>query len=206
MKKIVAIATLGLLGGIAAHGVTAAEHASAAEESAKLLAEQVCSVCHGPGGHSTLPDTPSLAAQSRSYLIAKMRRFRDRSAAQPDDHIDVLGLALLDDPATDALARYFADQPPPSPVTADAALIAAGGKVFTQGMPEKKIVACSVCHGSNAAGFWVFPRLAGQQAEYVQRQLGLIQLHLRDSPMMHGIVKNMTADDIKAVAAFVQSK
>lgn len=184
----------------------AAAQTSDADESARVLAAQVCSVCHGLGGNSTLPAFPNLAAQPRSYLLAKIKLFRNKSIGQSKDHADVLGLTLIDDATAEALARYFASQAPATPVSGDAALVAAGNKIFTQGAPDHGVAACAVCHGANAHGTGIFPRLAGQHAEYVQRQLSLIQSQLRDAPVMHGIIKDMTPDEMKAVAVFVQSK
>jgi cytochrome c553 len=183
-----------------------AEPATEADESARVLATEVCSTCHGPGGVSALPAIPSLAAQPRPYLRAKMKLFRSRSINEPSDHGEMLGLTLMDDATLDALAHWYASQPPPTPVSDDASLIAAGTKIFGQGVPERAVAACAVCHGANASGIGIFPRLAGQHAEYVQRQLTRIQARLRDAPLMHGIIKDMTSDEMKAVAAFVQSK
>ena len=183
-----------------------AEPASEIDESARVFATEVCSTCHGPGGVSALPAFPNLAAQPRPYLRAKMKLFRSRSINERSDHGEMLGLTLMDDATVDALARYYASQPPAPPVAGDAALIAAGTKIFGQGVPERGVAACAVCHGANANGIGIFPRLAGQHAEYVQRQLTRIQARLRDARVMHGIIKDMTSDEMKAVAAFVQSK
>lgn len=206
MNKKLLLPVFALITLIAAHDLAAAERANDVEEAAKMLATQVCTVCHGPGGQSAFSSTPNLAAQPRQYLLGKMKLFRNRGLAKTEGHIDVLGLTLIDDPTADALARYFAGQPAPAAVSRDAALIAEGNRIFVQGAPEHGVVACAVCHGANGAGFWIFPRLAGQHAEYVQRQLEQIQSRLRDTPVMHGIIKDMTADQMKAVAAFVQSK
>ena len=206
MRILCAMLALGLLGALFTRDLLAEEQASSAVEAAKVLATEVCSVCHGPGGRSTFSTTPNLAAQRRPYLIGKIKLFRDRALAKQDSHFNVLGLALLDDPTVEALARYFASQPPPAPVADNPVLIAAGNKIFVQGAPEHSVPACAVCHGATGTGFGIFPRLAGQHAEYVQRQLELIKSQLRDAPVMHGIIKDMTADEMKAVAAFVQSK
>lgn len=197
---------LGLLACVGGRNLDAAEATDEAGASAKLLAAEVCSVCHGPGGRSTFAAIPNLAAQPWPYLVGKMKAFRKRAGTTSEDHIDVLGLMLIDDATQNALAHYFADQSPAAPVASDGALIAAGGKIYARGDSEHGIAACAVCHGTAAAGFWIFPRLAGQHAEYVERQLRQIQSRLRNSRVMHGIVKNMTADEIKAIAAFVQSK
>jgi cytochrome c553 len=48
--------------------------------------------------------------------------------------------------------------------------------------------------------------LAGQHAAYVVRQLEVIQHKFRDSPIMHGVIKNLTADEMKSIAQYVQSE
>jgi cytochrome c553 len=51
-----------------------------------------------------------------------------------------------------------------------------------------------------------FPRLAGQHAKYIVKQLNYIQSLVRAAPVMHGIVKDLTPAEIVAVATYVQSK
>jgi len=67
------------------------------------------------------------------------------------------------------------------------------------------VPACAACHGPAAAGSEAFPRLAGQHAKYVAKQLAYIQTLVRAAPVMHGIVKDFTASEIQAVAAYVES-
>jgi cytochrome c553 len=73
-------------------------------------------------------------------------------------------------------------------------------------VPSRNIVACANCHGKDAEGAVIFPRLAGQHAAYLMRQLQVIQGQLRASPVMHGIIKELKPEEMKAVAAFLQSK
>jgi cytochrome c553 len=183
-----------------------AEQPKEADESAKLLAEQVCASCHGPRGLSTLEDIPILASQKDVYIAAKLWQFRNQSLRRPEQHLDLLGIALLDDATVESLARYFASQPAPPSVARDVAAVEAGGAIFSRGIANKGVAACAVCHGVNAQGFGIVPRLAGQHARYVERQLRVIQLQLRKTRVMHGIVNDLSLDEIQAVAAFVQSK
>ena len=60
--------------------------------------------------------------------------------------------------------------------------------------------------GDNAQGVAEFPRLAGQPAKYIASQLNYIQTLVRKAPVMHGIVKDLTPDEIQALAVYVQSK
>jgi cytochrome c553 len=177
------------------------------DATAAKLATQVCSSCHGPGGDSTSPTFPKLAAQQQAYLAMQIRTFKSaRGRNEPEAHDYMLGMAaLIDDATVDALARYYAHQPPPAGKKGPPVLIERGRHLFEQGSPERGIAACASCHGKDAAGNGIFPRLAGQHAPYVVRQLKAIQQRLRDSPVMHGIVKDLTPDEIDAVAAYVQS-
>ena len=205
MKSILAIALFSLGVGLSA-GVASAAETNEVDDSAKALAEQVCNVCHGRGGHGANPAIPNLDAQPRAYLAAKLRLFRNRASSGPQGHLGVLGLSLLDDPATEAIARYYALQPRPQAAGGGAAAIAAGEKIFVRGIPEQNVPACTVCHGVDGAGRWIFPRLAGQHAAYLQRQMKRIQFDAQEAPVMHGVLRTVTPDEINALAAYAQSK
>ena len=41
---------------------------------------------------------------------------------------------------------------------------------------------CTFCHGMSAQGLATAPRLAGQRAAYIEKQLGAFREHLRDNP------------------------
>lgn len=198
----------GALAVLALAAVTASATVATDEDTAAVkLATQVCSSCHGPGGDSTSPTFPKLAAQQQAYLAMQIRTFKSaRGRNEPEAHDYMLGMAaLIDDATVDALARYYAHQPPPPGKKGPPVLIERGRRLFEQGSPERGIAACASCHGKDAAGNAIFPRLAGQHAPYVVHQLKAIQQRLRDSPVMHGIVKDLTPDEIDAVAAYVQS-
>jgi len=200
----------GLLLLAAGHAAARADDAPAAAanlDAAAQMAGQVCSNCHGPGGLSKSPLFPQLAGQQEMYLAAQIRAFQNKTRADPEAHNYMWGMAtLVSEPMVDALARYYSLQAPPTGVTGDAALIDSGRKLFEQGVPDRGIAACASCHGADAAGRSVFPRLAGQHASYLVRQLEVIQKQLRKSPVMHGIIKDLTPGEIKAVAEYLQSK
>ena len=179
------------------------EHQKAGEEKAVNL----CSTCHGPRGISTSPEFPILAAQGRGYLAAQLEAFRAHTRSEKIAHDFMWGIAGgLDETMIGAVAGYYAAQPPPPGQTGDPALIAKGKQLFEQGVVERSIPACATCHGADAKGQADFPRLAGQHAKYVVKQLQYIQSLVRNAPVMHGIIKDITADEMRAVAAYVQSK
>ena len=184
-----------------------ADGAAADADAAAKVAGQVCSNCHGPGGVSISPMFPRLAGQQEQYLAAQIRAFKNKTRADPEAHNYMWGMAtLVSDSMVDALAHYYAGQAPAPGIPGDAKLGADGKRLFEQGIPERNIAACSSCHGASAEGRSIFPRLAGQHAAYLVRQLQVIQKQLRASPIMHGIVKDLKPDEMKAVAIYLQSQ
>jgi len=182
-----------------------AQSTTASDDAAVKLASQVCSTCHGPGGHSKSPTFPKLAAQQQPYLVAQIQAFKSGTRGEQEAHDYMLGMTtLIDNDTAAALARYFAKQPPPQGVPGDPATVAAGKKLFTQGVPDR-VAPCASCHGDHAQGNGIFPRLAGQHAPYIVRQLKVIQGNLRNSPVMHGIIKDLTPQEMDEVAAYLQS-
>jgi cytochrome c553 len=180
-----------------------AEIQKAAEEKAVNL----CSTCHGPRGISTSSEFPILAAQRPGYLAAQIHAFRKQTRAEKDAHDFMWGVAgRLDEKIVDGIAAYYAAQPPAPGRTDDPALVAKGKELFDKGLPDRGIPACASCHGANGQGIADFPRLAGQHAKYVAKQLTYIQTLTRAAPVMHGIVKDLTPVEIQAVATYVQSK
>ena len=176
------------------------------ELAAAKMAVQVCSNCHGSGGNSTSPIFPKLAGQQELYLVAQIKAFRAKTRSDPEAHDYMWGMATpLDDRLVTGLAEYYAKQTPSPGKAGDAALIAQGKEIYSKGDMAHNILACAGCHGATAEGVAVFPRLAGQHAAYIIRQIRVIQKQLRNAPVMHGVVKNLSEDQTRAVAEYLQS-
>jgi cytochrome c553 len=176
---------------------------------APVLAEQVCSNCHGVTGVAVSPNFPNLAAQQPQYIVSQLKEFRSHNRADPAGFEYMWGISRkLTDAQIEGLAQYFSQQPAPRPpVESPAARIAAGQAIFTGGVPAKNIPPCMTCHGDQAQGRETFPRLAGQHADYVEKQLLVFQ-RTDERPLgavMKTIVHDLDADNIRNVADFVQS-
>ena len=66
---------------------------------------------------------------------------------------------------------------------------------------------CSLCHGKEGeAASVVFPRLAGQHAEYVAKQLADFKSGKRKSETMKPQAEGLTPAEMKALGAFFESK
>ncbi len=204
-RKDIAFAVMLLAG--AATSAGAQDNVTNVTKAAEEKAVNLCSTCHGPRGISTSPEFPILAAQRTGYLEAQIDAFRKRTRAEKDAHDFMWGIAgNLDETIVGAIAAYYAAQPPAPGRSDDPALVARGKELFDKGVPGRGIPACMACHGADAAGVADFPRLAGQHAKYVVKQLNYIQSLVRAAPVMHGIVKDLAPAEIRALAAYVQSK
>jgi cytochrome c553 len=174
--------------------------------SAHQLVVTACAGCHGLSGHSISPTFPNLAAQTAPYLEAQLRAFRDQTRADPDALSYMWGMASqLNDATIQAIAAYYAAQAPSAPRTADLRLLARGQKIFEEGVAPQGIPACASCHGPQALGNEGFPRLAGQHADYLVKQALMIQRGLRASPVMHEVLRNVSPDQMRAVATYLES-
>jgi cytochrome c553 len=87
------------VGLLAAHGV-----ASAADAAAGKTTAQMCSVCHGAIGISTLPDAPNLAGQPEIYLSNQLRAYR--SGERRHEVMTLIAKPLMDDDIAN-LAAWF---------------------------------------------------------------------------------------------------
>lgn len=201
---VIALAACAML--LASAAASAQGKNAVADQAAQKVAATICASCHGPNGISTSPLFPRLAGQQELYLAAQLRAFKGKTRGEQDAHDYMWGMAtLLDESLIDGLARYYAAQKPAPGTPGDPALIARGKILFEQGDPAHEVAACATCHGNAAQGNAIFPRLAGQHAAYVVRQLQVIQRQFRNSPIMHGVIKELDADGMKAVAEYVQS-
>ena len=165
------------------------------------------SSCHGPDGRSVSPTFPRLAGQQKDYLVAQVQAFRDKTRADPHAQTYMWGMAArLSDLTIDAIAAYYASQtsvvgqPSASPETA------AGKKIFTEGIPSESVPACMACHGENAAGNGLTPRLAGQHQAYLARQLEAFASMARANEIMHENSKDLTAQQISEVTTYLATQ
>ena len=188
---------------------TAVRAEEPAHDSSDLVvrAVHVCAACHGEGGRSQAPVFPSLAAQVPLYTIAQLKDFRSQTRAESDVQAYMWGVsALLDDATIKGLADYFASQAPAPGKAGNPKLMEMGHKIFDEGIAARGVRACATCHGDKAQGAAVFPRLAGQHADYVFRQLKSFGTRLRPhGVLMRSETAHMSELEMHAVAEYVQS-
>lgn len=166
----------------------------------------VCAACHGPAGNSTNPIWPKLAGQHAAYLYKQLKLFKAGKRKNPIMQAQAAGLSGQD---MRDLAVYFSLQTM-SPGVANEKLVDRGFTLYRVGDAEAGIPACAGCHGpagrGNAAA--AYPEISGQHAKYLAAQLTAFREGKRgDYPsaqIMHGVAKNLTDEDIRALASYIQ--
>jgi cytochrome c553 len=207
IRNAVAALGVGLLMVGIAHAVAESTASMTDVQKATLQKTiETCSACHGLNGRSVSPTFPILAAQTVPYIELQLHAFKDQTRADPDAQAYMWGMASqLNDASISALAAYFSKQSAAEGRSGNATLIAQGKQIFMEGVPGRQIPACASCHGAQAEGNGPFPRLAGQHAPYLLKQLLVIQSVLRTAPVMHGVIKDLTRDQMQAVVAYLES-
>ena len=170
-------------------------------------AQQVCSNCHGIDGNAISPNFPNLAGQTRSYLVAQMKGFRDHSRADKAAKQYMWGLMRnLTDTQIEGLAAYYSAQVPRSPAEGNPRQASLGQEIFRNGVPSQNTPACRECHGDLGQGTAKAPRLASQHAAYVVKQLQVFH-DTNDRPaavLMRDVCKGLTPQNMADVAQYVQ--
>ena len=207
--KALAFAGFVVLGIAACGNIERSRNLNDSSVPAKAIAQQVCSNCHGVDGNSKSPNFPNLAGQTEQYIVEQLTSFRKHSRSDPPGFEYMWGLSRhLTDEQINGLAAYFSSQKPvKEPAEAEVAQASAGKTIFEGGVPERNIPGCQTCHGDRGQGNGQFPRLAGQHADYVLKQLTVFQRtdERPEAAVMKIIAHDLTETNMKDVAAFLQA-
>jgi cytochrome c553 len=182
-------------------------HAQEGSVEAGRTKSVTCAACHGADGNSVTPDWPMLAGQHASYLVRQLRAFKngERTDVTMKPFADMLSEQDMLD-----VAAYFEAQTP-TPKGADPALVNLGQQIYRGGVAERGIAACIACHGPDGSGnpLAAYPRVSGQHAAYVTKQLNAYASGDRRSDvefnqMMRNVAGLLFEDEIRALASYVQ--
>lgn len=196
--RVFAVLAAGLM------GATAAQAAGDAAKGASI-ATTVCVACHGADGNSVITMNPKLAGQHPEYLTKQLKNFKsgERSNAVMSGMV-----ANLTDEDMANLGAYFASQKANGGAAKTNGAGSLGEKLYRGGNTSLGVPACASCHGPTGSGIPVlFPRLAGQHAEYTVNQLKAFRAGERandGASMMRGIAAKLSDADIAAVSDYIQ--
>ena len=171
-------------------------HALAADVEAGRAKAEACVACHGSGGNATLPGVPSLAAQPALHTFLQLVQFREKR--RHDAQMTPFAENLTDRDMHDIAAYFAVQKPVPPKFQADAAKAAAGRKVLEAHY-------CGSCHMPDLSGQQQIPRFAGQDFQYLVKQLrGLKDGSRRDiDGTMASTAQALSEQDIENLAHYL---
>jgi cytochrome c553 len=169
-----------------------------------------CTACHGRGGVSTSGLIPTLAGMDRAVIYKQLDDYR--SGKRLWGVMGAIAKALSAQDSAD-VAAHFAAQPGGLPAIGGNR-VPESGRSLRQADPAKRLVyagdaqrgipPCSACHGPGGYKLGA-PALEGQQAAYIERQLGAFAQGMRQNDIleqMRVVAKQLTPDEMRALAAF----
>ena len=175
----------------------------------EVTARQLCSDCHGVDGNSVSPNFPKLAGQQEEYLVKQLQSFRHGDRASEQSYQYMWGMtATLTDEQIKGLAHYYNQYVIKLSLSkeTDKILLAKGKEIFENGIPAKQSPACKLCHGAVGEGMATIPRIAGQHASYLVRQLVIFQENAgRPGTPMESVTHGLSAAEMDSVASYLQA-
>ena len=166
-----------------------------AESPAKA---EPCFACHGPNGNSVVPQFPSLAGQTARYLYLQLRDFQE--GRRTDPMMQPIAKPLSREDMLELAAFFAAQKLQPNAFKADPDRAA-------RGKAKADETLCTMCHLGNFAGQNEIPRVAGQQYDYVVKQLRDFKSRARtnDAGNMTSVARTLSDEDIVNLAHYTAS-
>jgi len=161
-----------------------ADPAAAGDPAAGQERFATCVSCHGAEGQG-MGIFPKVAGQDAEYTAGRLEQYRAGEQVGPNSALMMPHAAGLSDEAIADLAAYVATLGAPEEAVpeedaaaaaeADAAVdedaeaetVAAGDAAAGQ----ERFATCVSCHGAQGQGMGIFPKVAGQDAEYIAGRL-----------------------------------
>lgn len=213
MKKIV----FSLLLGASMFNTAIAVEGDAEAGKAKSA---MCGACHGATGQSPAATYPNLAGQKAAYIAKQLADFK--SGARTDMMMAPMAANLSEQDMAD-LGAYFASQSrgveqvaatEDASASADTVAAVVNTEVVTSTSAkaiyagdvkagQEKSGMCVACHGTDGnSAVPMYPKLAGQSANYLAKQLADFKSGARVDPIMAGMVAGLSATDMDDLAAY----
>jgi cytochrome c553 len=165
-----------------------------------------CAACHGADGNSPSNLYPKLAGQHAPYLEKQLQQFKNGERA----NAIMMGMAgALSVQDMQDLAAYYASKTM-TPETASPEVVTAGQKLYMGGKSDRKMAACTACHGPRGNGLELakFPKISSQYPAYIKAQLENFRSKERaNSPngMMSDVAAKLSDADIELLSKYISA-
>jgi cytochrome c553 len=157
-----------------------------------------CAACHGADGNSAIGAFPNLAGQTWRYIYVQLKDFKE--GRRTDPVMSPMATPLSRQDMID-IANFYAAQPAkPSTFKADEAKIKLGKAKADETL-------CVMCHLGEFSGQNEIPRVAGQQYDYIVKQMKAFKARTRtnDAGNMTSVAQTVTELDIENLAHYITS-
>jgi cytochrome c553 len=156
----------------------------------------MCMGCHGVNGNSSMPGTPSLAAQNARYIYLQLRDFQEGRRENPIMSPMAAELSRVE---MQELANYFSKQK----------LISKNFKADSDkaklGQAKADETLCAMCHLGEFVGQNEIPKVAGQNFDYVVKTLKDFKAKNRtnDAGNMTSVASTLSEQDIENLGHYI---
>ena len=172
----------------------------AANEGFKLYTAKACNTCHGADANRPIsPAYPKLGGQNAEYLLAQIKDIHNGVRTNGGSAV-MKGMTTAMNLTEDEMKKISdwiasADKPVVELVEGD------GKNLYTA-------KACATCHGADANTpiMPIYPRLAGQNSQYLYDQMKAIKDGTRangQSAVMKGIMANVSEEEMKVLSDWI---
>ncbi|HJW53575.1 MAG TPA: c-type cytochrome [Burkholderiaceae bacterium] len=170
--------------------------ASAQDAAAGAKKAEVCVECHGPNGNSTQGQYPILAGQTSRYIYLQLKDFQEGRRGDPKMTPKAKDMSrddMLDLAAYFSAQKHVATAFKPDPARA------------AKGKAKSDETLCTMCHLGGFLGQNEIPRVAGQQYDYVVKQLRDFKARHRtnDAGNMASVTSTLSDEDIENLANYL---
>jgi cytochrome c553 len=185
-----------LIGGVFAALALLLLHSDASTQQPPAATVAVCNACHGPGGNSQIPLTPSLAGQPKLFIENQLVLIREGLRDVPQMKEIVAGMS--DDTIIALAQHYAAEKPIPKSAAATQEKARLGAAAASK-------LLCGTCHLPDYAGQNQVPRLAGQDEPYLVHSMK----QFRDNPgpgrdtIMAAVLRGLSDADLANLAHYL---
>jgi cytochrome c553 len=176
-----------------------------------------CGACHGADGNSPAPNFPKLAGLGEKYLLKQLKDIKSgaRVIAEMTGQLD----AMSDQDLADVAAYFDGNGLQLSGSKKDAEVqlnsgakvnsLALGARTYRAGNLETMVPSCMGCHSPGGTGNEpaAYPRLGGQHAAYIEKQLKDFRAGNRtndgDNMIMRNVAAQLSDAEIAALANYI---
>jgi len=174
----------------------ASANASAQDAAAGKTKSKACAACHGADGNSITGTFPSLAGQTGRYIYLELKDFKEGRRKDP---IMTPFAAPLSQTDMLDLAAYFSSQ------TLRPTEFVQDDTKSKLGKAKADETLCTMCHLGSFKGQNEIPRVAGQQYNYIVKQLRDFKTRTRnnDAGSMTSVAQTLSDTDILNLANYL---